>query len=136
MKVRNLFHALAITVAMTGIGAMAPDSASAVAWSCNVFSVLEFPPSSTAAANPRVGVLCSNPIVVNNGGTNETIFWLGVASSNAAATRFMTLANAALLSGKPLVVDIPATHNGVNYANPPGCARADCRMPTLYSINF
>jgi hypothetical protein len=136
MKIGNSLYALLLTLTLTGASALAPNKAAAVFWSCNVFSVVEFPPSSTAAANPRVGVLCSNPITVNNAGTNETIQWVAIASSNAAATRFMTLANAALLSGKPLALDIPAVHNGVNWANPPGCARADCRMPTFYSINF
>lgn len=136
MKIRNRLHTLLVTLTITGASAVAPLTASADFWSCNVFSVVEFTPSATAAANPRVGVLCSNPITVNNAGTQETISWLAIASSNAASTRFMTLANAALLSGKPLTVDIPAVHNGTNWANPPGCVRANCRMPTFYGINF
>jgi hypothetical protein len=125
LKVLGAARALLLATFVAGAIAVLPGKAFAVGWSCNIYNVSEI-----LGTNARIGVLCLNPMAVNNGGTTQTIQFLSFATTHASANRFINMANAAMLAGKALVVDIPTASTGNNA----GCDAANCRTPTTFGI--
>jgi hypothetical protein len=99
--------------------AMAPHAAHAATFDCNVMEVGEWMGS-------RIHVRCSNTTVLNG----QTIRFIAIGSTNAAAARFTATGNAAAMSGRLMRVDIPTTGG----ANVSGCGADNCRTPTFFGL--
>jgi len=102
-----------------GIGA-APSAAFADGWfSCE--------PSEVLAFSNRVHVRCDNTWAA--GSSSIRYIAVGVSDADAAA-RFVSLANAALLSNKFFRVYLLTSST----TNTSGCGSSDCRTPTAYGV--
>jgi hypothetical protein len=75
----------------------------------------------------RVFVHCSNSIVLSG----ATIRFISILTTDqSTASRFVSLATAALLSGKVFRVDVPAS----SATNVSGCGASNCRTPASFSL--
>jgi hypothetical protein len=121
-------------VAAAAFAAPEPATADIVGF-CQVNLVGEF-----LTTNPRMAVGCSTPIQVcsvggavsgctGRGGTVRNISWLSMSSTATAASRLQAVATTAMLTGKPLLVDLP----GVAGILPAGCQSTDCRVPLFFA---
>jgi len=99
--------------------AVAPQAAHAATFDCNVMEVGEW-------LGSRIHVKCSNTTVLNG----QTIRFIAISSTNAAAQRFTASGNAAAMSGRLLRVDIPTT----GATNVSGCGADNCRTPTFFGL--
>lgn len=99
---------------------IAPSVASADTWfECNATQVTE--------ASNRVVARCSNTLIT--GGSNVIFFAIDKTDA-ARASRFIGMANAAVLSKQPFLVYAP-TFSTTNTA---GCQASDCRTPTSFGV--
>ena len=100
----------------------AAPSAHAIWFHCVPENVVE-------VVGSRVHVYCSNSIAV--GSPSQTIRFIAISTSNSAvANRFMSTANAAFMSGKRFLADIPSS----SATNVSGCSAADCRTPAQFGL--
>lgn len=85
-------------------------------------------PDEVTEFSNRIHVRCENSIATPAG---NVIRYVAIAKTDAAlAQRFLTLANAALLSGRFFLVLIPDSATG----NVSGCGSSDCRTPPTFGI--
>lgn len=80
----------------------------------------------------QLHVQCSNSITLQepNSGPTRTISYIAILASDAAATRFLSMASSALLSDRPFVAFL--TGDAAN--NVAGCRPEDCRTPLYYGL--
>ncbi len=78
-------------------------------------------------AQPRVHVYCSNSITLNG---NVVRFIAIGTGDQARANRFITFANAALLSGKRFIAAVSDSAT----TNVPGCSADQCRTPSQFGL--
>lgn len=121
MKKSHLFgSALALFAGLFAVGG-APSTAKAMEITCEIQDIAEI-----VGANARIHVFCRNilpsPI--------SSVRYIAVAANAPHAARFLSQAQAAMLSGKNFFVDLP-TSSGTNV---PGCAAGDCRSPNWFGI--
>lgn len=115
----RMFTALFVA-SFAGAIILLPAAAKADSWfSCQPTEVIEL--------SNRIHVRCSNTITAGT----DVVRYLAVGKTDTnAAARFISLANAALLSGKIFRVIVP-TSSATNIA---GCLTTDCRTPTTFGV--
>lgn len=74
----------------------------------------------------HLSVKCSNTIALGG----DQVKWIAVSTAADYADRFMRQAQAALLSGKIFLVEIPQSST----SNVPGCDAASCRTPNSFGL--
>ena len=98
---------------------LAPTTASANETTCEIQDITE-----VLGTNPRIAVFCRNAQSVSG------VRYIAIPSSASYAARFLSQAQAAMLSGKNFFADIPVS----SATNVPGCLASDCRTPTWFGI--
>jgi len=107
-------------LALAAAGLMGSVQTARADWfECNATEVFEF-------VGSRIHVRCSNTITLNG----NVIRFLAIPTTAAHANRFTSEGQAAVLSGKKFVVDIPAS----SATNTAGCWSGDCRTPTVFGV--
>lgn len=111
------------TIALTGLAAFASSfdaqTARADWFNCQPRLVSEF-------IGSRIHVRCHNTITLSG----NVVSYIAVSHSSAHANRFLSMAQAALLSGKTFIADIPAS----SATNVSGCPASNCRTPTVFAV--
>jgi hypothetical protein len=121
--VNNFFNKfLKATITITALAlpmAVEQREARADFHSCQAEEVIEL--------DNRVSVRCTNSIMLNG----NVVVYVAIAKTDVARTgRFISLAQAALLSGRPFFVDLPVSST----SNVTGCAATDCRTPLFFGL--
>jgi hypothetical protein len=114
------------TTAFTSLLLVASTAAKAADLACQPTEVAEM-------FSNRVHVRCANSLSVKNPLTGDinVIEYVAVPTSDTQrANRFITLANAALTSGKVFLVGIPLS----SATNASGCSVANCRTPDSFRL--
>jgi hypothetical protein len=100
--------------------AQAPEAPEAVYWyQCNA-------PNHVAVFTDRVHVYCTSTTPVSGAPALSGISWFAVptAPDSAAASRFMSLLQTSVITGKAIWLEAnPTDTSGTSF----GCAAADCR---------
>jgi len=98
----------------------APDEPTAFYWyQCNA-------PNHVAVFTNRVHVYCSSTTPISGAPTLSGIYWFAVPTSpdSASASRFMSLLQTAMITGKPIWVEVnPSDTSGSSF----GCGASNCR---------
>ena len=111
--------ALTLTLAAVSTGLARP--AHAEWFTCQPDEVLEF--------SNRAHVRCSNNIVLGG----QTIRYLALSKADVnQLTRFLSLANAAFLSGHTFRAEVVAS----SASNAAGCGAVDCRTPSAFGLGM
>lgn len=124
-QVGMLMGVLALAGLTSGEPATA-QTAPAQAWlSCKPKQIIE-------TLGQQLHVQCSNSITLQEPGSGptRTISYIAISASDAAATRFLSMATSALLSDRPFVAFL----SGDPANNVAGCLPQDCRTPIYYGL--
>jgi hypothetical protein len=106
-------------VSVFGIVGLVPAQAMAGWFSCQPTEVIEF--------GNRIHVRCSNTVTLDG----DVVRYVAIGKSdNATSARFVSLGNAALLSGKVFRVYLATT----SASNTTGCLASDCRTPAAFGV--
>jgi hypothetical protein len=115
----NIKRAL-LTLCAAAFLALAPAVARADTW-------FECTPIQVTEASNRVDVLCSNSLPLSA----DTIIYVAIAKTDVAkASRFVSMATAAVLSGQIFRALVP-TSSATNTA---GCDPNNCRTPSTFGL--
>lgn len=116
MRYREILSALTV---IGGITMFARDSYAANTYLCTPLEVIEW--------SDRVAVTCSNSITLNS----NTVWYMAIGVTDAEkAKRFVSMATAALVSGRKFYGDVPTVGGG----SPAGCLAGNCRIPTAFGV--
>jgi hypothetical protein len=84
-------------------------------------------PNEVMELGNRIHVRCSNTVTLDG----DTVRYIAIGKSDdARSARFVSMGNAALLSGKTFIVHIPWSSD----SNTAGCATSNCRSPTAFGV--
>ena len=109
---------VAVSLILVGITA-APSIASAVTFECAARDVYEY--------SGRIHVYCTNSITLDG----DKVRFVAIAKTDAdQAARFVSMATAAILSGKTFRTSIPESSS----SNVSGCKSKDCRTPYGFGL--
>lgn len=112
----RLVTLLCMTLMIFAPSLFRPSTARAVETTCDILQVAEW-------VGLNVAVYCRNEQTVSG------VYFIAVPAHMPHASRFLSLAQMAMLSGKTFYADIPETGSGEF-----GCRPQDCRIANMFGV--
>lgn len=118
-RVHHALTKLALVSSLACIIPLLPATALADWFNCEPTEVIEW--------STRIHVRCSNAHAIGS----SSIRWVAIDKTDVdKAARFISLANAALLSDRIFLVQVSASSG----SNVSGCLATDCRTPSAFGV--